>query len=467
MNKSKLLFLIMFPLGLLFQFSINVGYAADQLSNPGIFLATGDSYMNGFSGPPLLALSNDSGLSWRAIVSDTHVTSVKKSSCAGSGSNAFCVAIVSLNTYPYTYDRLAISQNTNTLEIKSDVSTRNKIQFSEISCTGSMHPICILGGTYIYHGQERQILLASENKGQTWEELNDSISTITAFHCSGESPDIICTTTKSGLMYDPVFYLSTDAGKTWQSRYIQNPSEYLIDIHDMNCNENHICIGFGYKTIDRIERLPILTLSTDMGETWNMLPNDNSPKQGEFTATSCTTDNINCVTIGRSITNIFEDFRNWSPIITVSNDSGITWKNKEIKSKVSLKGELSNISCTGSGDKSVCVAVGYTWLDGHLAPLIVASTDRGNTWTVKTPPNFPLYANIASVRCLGEGVRAICVAVGLKAGENFKNYHPFIAISSDGSNTWEVKSINNLPEGIFGNFKDINGALNLYDETEN
>lgn len=467
MKKTKLQFFIMPFLGFLFQLLTSVSYAAIPLSNPGIFFATGSSYTidssgRSFSGPPLLALSNDKGQSWHAIVSDPAVTSVKKASCAGSGSEAFCVAIISLNTplsYPltYDYDRLAISQNTNSFEIKSGVSTKNKIRFSEISCTGSIHPTCILRGTYVYHGQERQILLSSENKGQTWEELNDSISAkILNFHCSGDSPDVTCTTATNGLTYDPVFYLSTDAGKTWQYRYIQNPSEYLIDIHDMNCNENHICIGNGYKTIDQVERLPLLALSADRGENWSIPTIDNPPKQGEFTGASCTADNINCVTIGRNLT---EDYPNWSPIIAVSNDSGITWKMKEIKSQALLKGVLSKISCTGSGDKTVCVAVGYTWLDGKVAPLIVASTDRGNTWNVKTPPNFPQYANISSVHCLGEGSEAICVAVGLKSGENFTNYHPFIAVSHDGSNTWKVKSIHSLPEGTFGNFQVVSGSF--------
>ncbi|HBD9439191.1 TPA: sialidase family protein [Legionella pneumophila] len=459
MFNSKLLFFIIFSLGALFQLTINLGYASSQPPNSGVFLATGKSYAGYSNSPALLVLSNDRGRSWHAIDSKSPIASIKKSSCIGSGSNAFCVVIVSLNESPKTYDKLVIVNDLNTLEIKSDFSERNKIQFSEISCTSSMNPVCILGGTYIYHGQERQIFLSSEDKGQTWEELNNYSTINTDFHCSGESPDVICATKGGGLNYNPTFNLSTDVGKTWQPIYIPNPSEYLFEINDMNCNANQFCIGSGYKILEKSwPYYPFLAFSADLGQTWHMPAIDNLPEHGEFTSTSCTNDNINCVTIGRHLT---DDFHNWSPIIAVSNDSGLTWTKKEIISNPSLKGELSKISCTGSGNKTVCVAVGHTWLDDgiNVAPLIVASTDKGDTWTIKRLSNLPLNANLLSIRCLEDGDKAICVAVGLKGGHNFQNYHPFIAVSNDGSDTWKITSIHNLPEGVFGDLKEVDGSL--------
>lgn len=61
------------------------------------------------------------------------------------------------------------------------------------------------------------------------------------------------------------------------------------------------------------------------------------------------------------------------------------------------------VNCTGSGPSASCVAAGQDFT-GSNPPLLVASTDGGNTWTVENNiPNLPTNGNLASTGATNAG----------------------------------------------------------------
>jgi len=218
------------------------------------------------------------------------------------------------------------------------------------------------------------------------------------------------------------------------------------------------CMGRGTTAVctavgqDDIASLPLLTVSTDGGSNWMRKSVNGLPyKQGIFHATSCTNTGATaiCTAAGSNIS--VDDPTRSSPLIAVSNDGGNSWAVKS--PPVFLYGSLQGISCTGSGANAVCVAVGTNDVGG---PLLVLSQDGGQTWTMKS---ISTNLSFNSVSCTGSGSNAICAAVGTGDTEGSSDNGLFLlTVSTDGGNTWSIKSIPNLPNKGFFNSVSCTGS---------
>jgi len=177
---------------------------------------------------------------------------------------------------------------------------------------------------------------------------------------------------------------------------------------------------------------PLLLVGTNHARDWEAKTINNLPAgNAGLSGTSCTGsgDRRICIAVG--------NIKN-SPLLTVSIDDGKTWEAKTIP-HLPESGAFRGASCTGSGTSALCVAVGET----SNKPLLVMSNDGGRTWSVNT--NFPENNSFFAVSCAGNGTTAVCAAVG---GGHDSTQPPIIAVSDDGGFSWHVKTFGDLFRGF-------------------
>jgi hypothetical protein len=122
-----------------------------------------------------------------------------------------------------------------------------------------------------------------------------------------------------------------------------------------------------------------------------------------------------------------------------------------VKHRLSEKDKSIFVSanCTGSGISDVCIAVGLDRIKGWpMPPYLSVSVDGANTWNRKTVPNLPVVESNNIGSALGEvsctNHANLCVAVG-----NY-SFLPFIVVSHDKGSSWSIKFIgDNLSIGEF------------------
>ena len=79
---------------------------------------------------------------------------------------------------------------------------------------------------------------------------------------------------------------------------------------------------------------------------------------------------------------------------------------------------------------------------------LAVSTDGANTWSIKTITDLPDNSLFLSTSCTGNWLKPICIAVG--AERHAENEHPLIAFSTDGGPTWKIERFaNSSLKGIF------------------
>ena len=90
---------------------------------------------------------------------------------------------------------------------------------------------------------------------------------------------------------------------------------------------------------------------------------------------------------------------------------------------------------------------------GDSTPLIIKSIDNGNSWeVVKRLNNLSLLGSLESIHCIDN----LCVAVGTSYNRNETGSHPILVVSTDGGNSWIAKSISGLSSTISAGLASIN-----------
>jgi hypothetical protein len=204
--------------------------------------------------------------------------------------------------------------------------------------------------------------------------------------------------------------------------------------HSANCTGsgiNDICVAAGSEKLKSSPLPPYLFVSVDGGNTWNRKTAPNLPTVPDnnigslLEDVSCTRNADLCVVVGSY---------SFHPFVVVSHDKGSNWSMKYIADNLSM-GEFTTISCS-SGNESVCAAGGYVDRStGDRNAMLAVSTDKGNSWQIKTIPNTPIHS-ISNVSCTGNGATATCSAIGQSFDEG-----SFVVMSSDGGNTWKKQVI--------------------------
>lgn len=353
------------------------------------------------------------------------------------------------------------------------------------------HASCVKGrrccATGFSGSPQTPLLIVSTDGGNNWivkslpEDLTNSSDLLLS--CSGSGANAICLAAGEKYNGSPLLIISADGGNTWDKREI--PMLIRGHLYALNCTGEGvkaICVAVGR---DQFNFSGLLASSNDGGKTW-MLP-EGAQIGSMYHAVSCTGKgaSVFCVAIGdttdsssffmvshynldewtlKNISNIPKyslndvtcvgkssnslcvavgEYRmqNLSiPLIVISNDDGKSWQFKTVQG-LSPTGYFTHVSCADRSFASVCAAVGYDSVDS--SSLLAVSKDGGNIWEAKSIPLIPKHYNFNSVKCAGKGKNATCVAGG---GYRENDTQPYLLVASnDGGTNWEIKNIPNRP----------------------
>jgi hypothetical protein len=176
----------------------------------------------------------------------------------------------------------------------------------------------------------------------------------------------------------------------------------------------------------------IYTASSDQGVTWYPIQSSGS---GRFYAASCTGSGstATCALTGSG----------GGPVPTlIWSRAGAAQGSFTNETAVfsPLSGELFSVSCMGSDATSYCVAVGGGGSSGPIIALGQSTGSSGMTWVADkaTPLGLSAGTSISNVSCSSNNV---CVAIGSSSGS------PVVVSSTNSGNTWSITTIPGLPSG--------------------
>lgn len=439
--------------------TVQVSFALNSIA-----IAAGENFAETF--PPLLVATTNGGNSWSTVsISGAPLTgSLASASCTGTGASSICIT-AGLDASGSELAPLLISSRdgANTWNKVSDIP--NTGLFSASSCSGNESTaICIAAGSEnILSGPA--LLVVSRDGAASWSNATPSITGLSgteqfsAAGCTGDGTTAICIVggTSTFLSGSPVLATSLDGGATWNniSTTIGGlPANGVI--RSASCTgtgATAICIAAGREGF--ITSTPLLLGSTNGGNSFTNITGaiGGLPASGSFTEASCTGTGATaiCIAVGQDNTGL------QPPLLVLSTDGGNTWNNITAIPSLPNDQAFYAASCTGSGSNAICIAAGGAE-DGSQPPLLVVSKDGGASWQVVTnisglPGNGVFFA----ANCSGTGSSAICIAAGQsRAGTN----PPLLVMSTDGGNTWTNVIPSGLPStGVFNSAAGSNSLL--------
>lgn len=274
--------------------------------------------------------------------------------------------------------------------------------------------------------------------------------------CTRDGENAICIAV--GFAYNnggifPLLVKSLDGGKNFTvDKNVTNYSELgtLLTSSCTASGNTAMCIAGGYTGANKETGRPLLIQSKDGGMTWVKMAISEINNFGLFKKASCTGGNTSpttCIAVGWGNQN---QSSNMYPILAQSTDGGKTWAQKSITNISPLiQGQLYAASCTGEGSYAMCVAVGnYTPYVSKI-PMLVQTTDGGNTWINKkyifySQPRSIFDLTFTDVNCNGGNTNTICTIVG-RIGTNDPLFNPIVYQTTDRGITWIKNSLETFP----------------------
>lgn len=397
-----------------------------------LLVAAGEDFNN--TAPPILAESFN-GTSWfqPSVPGLTNSGFFSGADCSGTGNTAVCVAAG--NDFNTSLPLIvATTDGGATWSVKA-IPGAPTGQFNTASCTPSVG-ICIAAGQAL---SAAPLLATSTNGGKTWgvQTITGSpgVATLIRSSCTGSGATAICIVVGdiSGGTGGPYLAETIDGSTTWSSVTIPGTVAQGI-FSGAGCTGSGataICVASGFPLA---AGPPILAETLDGGITWAYPSIAGLPAFGLFESSTCTGgSNSLCVAVGQdtSVTG--------APIIAQSINGG-PWSLVSISGIPSNDVEFSDVACTGSGSNAVCAAVGDDLVNN--IGTIAVTTNGGASWAFKPIANNPPLGVYFSASCTGSGSSAICIAVG-EVDPNISIGPPLIAASIDGGNTWSVQTVPN------------------------
>jgi photosystem II stability/assembly factor-like uncharacterized protein len=283
------------------------------------------------------------------------------------------------------------------------------------------------------------LILNSTNSGEIW----DAASNIEwpAHQTYFESVDcdgsfcILAGGYYTGMMMKPVIFKSLDRTNWSMADIIGLPADKKAHLLSVNCRDK-LCTAVGYQ-LDA----PLVLNSADQGKTWSQasfveLPLDLAASP-QLTSVTCRKDI--CSAVGA-----YNNANKRVPLILNSTDNGNTWKlpsSIELSSDTDKYAYLNAVSCS----ESVCIAVGKYDKGPIRTSLILKSKDNGNTWhSVKSmiESMAVIEASLNSVTCNDTK----CTSVGYIWFDNSSPQNQVLILNSeDQGETWNEASFIELP----------------------
>lgn len=287
---------------------------------------------------------------------------------------------------------------------------------------------------------------------------------------------------------NPLLARSIDHGETWTypKSIFQNLTQTLDSSYSsgifqsVSCNQSllhPICIATGAfcsGTTCRTE-LPLLAISNDAGENWQYPGSifkdlktiiDKEFQSGEFVNSACTGHDAQsvCIAVGR----YFKTDLTYNPLLVLTRTSGRSWSYPSIIYKDLdtvlghhyLNGSFRAASCTGNNAKARCIAVGFfSTTKNTTLPLVALTKNGGESWTytpffytkLKTTVNRKIInATLTSANCIGKDKQSICMTAGSFCTDKAcEHQYPLIAVTIDGGRTW------NYPTSVYKNLFSV------------
>ncbi|MDR3476714.1 MAG: sialidase family protein, partial [Gammaproteobacteria bacterium] len=418
-----------------------------------VLTAVGQDYTGALAA--LVAVSNDgAGNTWstKTITGLPNNSAFVSASCTGSDATAICAAAGYTNASGTIFPLLVVSTDGgNTWAIKTITGFTTQGNLQGVNCIGTgSTAICVATGeeSLVGGGDGPAIIAVSVDGGNTWNTKPvtglSSAGFFQPVSCTGTGSTAICVAAGEDVTgtYPPQIAVSTDGGNTWAIKTLDGITT-IGQFYSVSCTGTGItaiCAAVGADN-GGSSQPPILTVSTDGGNTWVAQTIQGTTVNGYLMGVSCTGTGITTICAAAGGTTDTQE-----PLIAASTDGGNTWT-KQVATNLPSTGDFSMVSCTGTGNNAICTAAGQR-LDNY-GPLIVSSTDGANTWTTNSIPGLTTTGQFNSASCTGSGASAICTAAG---HQDFSSSSPpILVISTDGANTWAIKNIPDLPAtGNFG-----------------
>lgn len=364
--------------------------------------------------------------------------SLNGASCTSSGNNAFCVASGVYSTPSMQFPLLALSSNgggnwTYPTSIFQNLTTSIDPSFSggflfSTSCNKSTcNSVCVASGAFCNDSgcnTQLPLMALSIDKGNNWtyphsvfQDLKNVIDpnffsgSLMSSSCTGSGNKTICIGVGryfNNVTALPLLALTTNGGSNWTyppAIFTDLPSKIGHGLESAFFNSGSCtgsgmsarCIAAGAFTKSNGVQTPLLALTKNSGQDWTYPPFiytklktlvDPDFKVGVFNGTTCidTGKNSICMAAGNYCTDTFceKSF----PLIAITSDGGKTWRYppsvfQNLTTKIDpnyLRGFFNDISCTGTGAYSFCIAGGQYTTGTTTFPLSAYSTDNGENW---------------------------------------------------------------------------------------
>lgn len=232
----------------------------------------------------------------------------------------------------------------------------------------------------------------------------------------------------------PLLIQSIDGGQNWNLVNINDTSNHNRAFNSASCtSDGKLCIAAG-ATNGGVKGLPLLAESIDRGQHWNIVKLKGFSIGDRFETTNCSGvgSNARCF--------VFGEKDNFSPLLVQTTDGGKSWNT------INLNGAsmaLMNASyCSGSGDKTHCLAVGG-WSINNFHPFILRTIDGGQHWNFIDINNMPLCSYLYSINCARDG--KVCIAIVGGASK----HGALLAQSTDGGQNWNFVDTKDMPNRTF------------------
>lgn len=387
----------------------------------------------------------------------------------------------------------------------------------ELSCDGTNSPLNVTegepspligigAGSYSdSSGRFFPLVVTTNNNGNEWnyprgilDNLNDALGPnffsgeLRAAACSGSLNKSVCITPgyfctdASCISSLPLVAVGRHNTDTWfyptsvfqdlQSRVDPN-FKYGI-LNGASCTgsgTNAFCIASGdyYSTM----QFPLLALSSDGGQSWSYPTSifqnlktslDPDYSGGFLLSASCNQSTCDgssvCIASGAFCSG--EPCNIQRPLVALSTDKGKNWMYpssifKDIKTVIDPtfeSGLFDSSSCTGSGNKTLCIAAGEYFNPSTVLPLLAQTQDGGNTWSYPSAIYTDLPARIGhgfaggffnAASCTGSGATARCIAAGSYYTLTGSASIPFLALTKNGGQNWSY------PPAIYTKLKTL------------
>lgn len=315
-------------------------------------------------------------------------------------------------------------------------------EFSSISCTNdSANKICVAAG---YSDESKPLLATSKDDGITWntkiahgtpsEALKNGV--LYSVSCTGNGPNSVCAAVgqyRFGAYPLPTLaYLavSKDSGSTW----------YIKDTPGIEILRSVSCTGSGASAICTAVGGNKILVSTDGG-------NNFSSKLIKGTANESGLSSVSCFGGGSLATCVAVGSEELYPLIVTSKDGGSSWyvnKSANLITKNFSNG-LASVSCANStktnGDRMTTCIAGGIYMS---KPVLIVSHDEGVTWNISKSDTVSKLAPdgcLQFVQCIDNKKNAICMAESNYEGNSPA---PIIITSTDSGDTWDFSNTKNL-----------------------